>query len=46
MQQTREASIKVERDKYTELAKNIAIMFFALSDMSSIDFMYQYSLNW
>eukprot|EP00801_Mesodinium_rubrum_P000083 Mrub_00083.p1 GENE.Mrub_00083~~Mrub_00083.p1 ORF type:complete len:1986 (+),score=436.27 Mrub_00083:724-5958(+) len=42
----REDKIRIERNKYIELAKKTSLLFFTLNEMVNIDHMYQYSLNW
>lgn len=37
----REDKIRVERNKYNELARQVGILFFTLTDMVNIDHMYQ-----
>lgn len=37
----REDQIRIERNKYIELAKKSSILFFTLVDMAKIDHMYQ-----
>ena len=41
-----ENKIKVERNKQNELARQVGILFYTLTDMVNIDHMYKYSLNW
>jgi len=41
-----ERDIDVTRSQYIPVAVNTQILFFCVSDLSNIDPMYQYSLEW
>jgi len=41
-----QAKIQETRNMYNVVAKRVALLFFAIADLASIDPMYQYSLEW
>ncbi|KAL4429302.1 hypothetical protein ABPG74_002288 [Tetrahymena malaccensis] len=41
-----EQRLEQSRQEYKPIANHSAVLFFAIMDMASQDFMYQYSLNW
>lgn len=41
-----EKEIDVARDVYIPVSKHSSVLFFCISDLNSIDPMYQYSLTW
>lgn len=41
-----EKKIAESREGYRDIAKHSSILFFSIADLTNIDPMYQYSLNW
>lgn len=44
--ETTEIKIAESREGYRAIAKHSSILFFSIADLTNIDPMYQYSLNW